>query len=102
MRYAMRTRLVGILVSIVVLHGLALRAGADETFYRVPLGDLKIEGGELPAEGEGAAADWARRSGWDTLRPYAVLDGDGDALIAPAGARGGDWVAPTIRGSALL
>jgi hypothetical protein len=96
----MRTRLVGTLVSIVVLHGLGLRAGADETFYRVALGDLKVEGGELPAEG--APEDWAGRSRWDTLRPYAVLDGEGDALIAPAGARGGDWVRPTLRGSVLL
>jgi hypothetical protein len=60
MRYAMPSRLVVTLLSIVVLHGLARCAGADETFYRVPLGDLKVEGGELPADGEGE--DWSGRS----------------------------------------
>ena len=100
MKYAMRTRLVGILVSVIVLHGLGLRAGADEAFYRVPLGELKVEGDELPAEG--GPEDWAARSRWDTLRPYAVLDGEGHALIAPSDMRGGGWVRPTIRGGMLL
>src|SRR4051812_15190700 len=100
MGYAMRSRLVAALVSIVVVFGFGLRAAADDSFYRVPLGDLKLEGGDLPADG--GPQDWEASSRWDMLRPYAVLDGQGDALIAPAGARGGDWVPPTIRGSVLL
>lgn len=65
-----------------VVAGLCtLRARADDAFFRVPLSDIKIEQGELPAGG--AAPRWDLI---DVLRPYAVLDGPGEAFVTSQAA----------------
>lgn len=55
---------------------------AEDAFYRVPLRDLKLTAGKYPP--------LERASGGSLQRPYAVLDGPGEALVD---FRPGTWPA---------
>src|SRR5258708_4785870 len=68
------TRLLAVLV-------LALTAPArgDDAFCHVPLKDLTITEGTIPKP------DWNSQRRWrmgEVLRPYAVLDGQGEVFVA--------------------
>ena len=52
---------------------------AEEAYYEVPLGSLKITEGKLPRPGE--ANDHAFAWRVDAMQPYAVLDGEGEVYL---------------------
>lgn len=79
----MRTTLI---VCTVILACPAQGRAAD-VYFAIPLPQLTLTQGELPAE-EGANRRWDRI---DQLRPYAVLDGPGEALVTQAGEEPGQW-----------
>jgi hypothetical protein len=88
---------IAFLLSACALTGSAARA--EDKFYWVPLTQLKITDGQLPADR--ADQGWNDRSRWDELRPYAALDGAGEAYIVPSDARAGAFARPAILNSAL-
>jgi len=64
----------------------------------VPLPELKLTDGELPAE----EAQDRRWDLIDVLRPYAVLDGPGEAFVTVAEADPGMWWGQWSPGSGIL
>ncbi|HWB12415.1 MAG TPA: hypothetical protein VG826_24535 [Pirellulales bacterium] len=67
-----------------------MAAAAEDSFYRVPLADLKLAEGELPDEGE--YRPWRSWERVQAMQPYAVLDGEGEAYIEFQTVRRG-WAA---------
>ncbi len=67
-------------------------ARADEGYVSVPLGELNVAGGQLPADGAFN----------DRLAPYAVLDGEGEAFVVPANTSRAVLGFPPLRKCALV
>ena len=67
-------------VAALGLLTLTAAAVADDTYYRVPLGDLKLTEGKLPAEP--TDQNWRLRETAWCMVPYAVLDGEGEIYVA--------------------
>jgi len=66
---------------VLILSG-AQAARAEDAFYRVEIQDLQLTDGRLP---DWQRADVAWRIRWqlrEAMRPYAVLDGDGEIYVA--------------------
>ena len=83
------------LVALGVL-ALATAAHAEDAYYRVRLGDLKITEGTLPQPP--SMPDWRHwQRAWAML-PYAVLDGGGEAYVNSGDAtmRFSPWSMPQL------
>ena len=59
----------------------ATGAVAADAYYRVPILDLKLTDGTLPATLEPTVRRWRFRDRARTMRPRAVLDGEGEVYI---------------------
>lgn len=68
-------------LSIVAVAIVAGQVAADDVFYRVPVADVKLTEGALPA-GEADSFDWRSRGRAEAMQPYVTLDGDGEAYVA--------------------
>ena len=66
------------LLAVLILV-LTAAARGDDAFYRVPLKDLTISDGTIPKADENSPRRWSMAS---ALRPYAVLDGQGEVYAA--------------------
>ena len=97
MGLTVRPRFVVLLLFCVL--SVASVARAEDSFYSVPLGELKLIEGQLPPDRRGDR--WAGRFRTDPLRPYAVLDGEGEAFVVPPTLRD-LLVMPVIRDCALV
>ena len=78
---------------LTVAIGSTAAARADDVFYRVSIGDLKFSEGKLPADEQLTSS---RRIPWisyRSFRPYAVLDGEGEAYVSSPGNTG-PWMSP--------
>lgn len=62
-------------------------AAADEVYSAIPLPQLTLTQGTLPAE----ESDNRRWELIDQLRPYAVLDGPGEAIVTPSDLSPSPW-----------
>ncbi|MCC6678729.1 MAG: hypothetical protein IT436_16480 [Phycisphaerales bacterium] len=60
---------------------------ADDVYFAVPLPQLTLTQGALPAE-DGENRRWGMM---DVLRPYAVLDGPGEAVLTVVDAQPDPW-----------
>lgn len=81
-------RLVAFLAGVVLAVALAR---ADDAYFRVPVGEVKLVEGALPKDKDEANISWRAR---ETLRPYAVLDGRGEAYLTTTDeseGRGNPW-----------
>jgi len=72
------------LYSLAILLSFTLAARAEDAYFSVPLKDLNITEGKLP---EVANPDVSQAAGWgnwryaESKRPYAVVDGHGEAYL---------------------
>ncbi len=79
-----RTSALKFTVAIVITLALQLvasRVGAapqENAYFIVKLSDLQVTDGKLPAGSDGGWTRWRRRL---AMRPYAVLDGEGEAFV---------------------
>src|SRR5687767_8645392 len=75
-------RLINLLLLMLATCASTALVRAEDAFFRVPLGELKLVEGRLPPDraGDGWAGDFRA----NPLRPYAVLDGGGEAFVVPA------------------
>lgn len=73
----MKRMVAALAVGLVLAIG---RARAEDAYYDVRLGDLKLAEGQIPGDAHSSVGD---------SRPYATLDGQGEAYVRfPAGWRG--------------
>ena len=95
----MRTRLFELLVLLIVTVAVERVAKADEAYFWVPLGDLKLVEGQLPEDRR--ADNWAANPLDDPLA-YAALDGAGEAFVVPADTTLGTAFLPPLRRCVLV
>ena len=72
------------LPAVAVLLSLVTVARGDDAYFRVALPDLDLTEGKLPAANQSGTAAVPMRA-WQfaaAMRPYAVLDGKGEAYVA--------------------
>jgi hypothetical protein len=67
-------------------------AAAEDSFYRVPLADLKLTDGEMPSDDE-EHRPWRSWERVQALQPYTTLDGEGEAYLEFQTVRP-RWAAP--------
>ena len=94
----MRKRPFNLLAWLIVAASFGFAVRADEAYFRVPLGELKLAEGQLPPDrvfdpGAGNPEE-------DPLRAYASLDGPGEAFVVPEDQRRS--VQPPVRQCVLV
>lgn len=78
-------------------------ARAAEAFYSVPISELSLTEGQLSAEDEDFSnISWRKRMQWGlSMRPYAVVDGEGEAYVQTSLERSFAWDATATRAGSL-
>ncbi|HVX13246.1 MAG TPA: hypothetical protein VHC22_18830 [Pirellulales bacterium] len=81
-------------IAPVAASAVAARAVAEDSFYRVPLAELKLIEGELPSQDE-YRYDWRARERIEAMQPSVSLDGRGEVYFAldSASVR---WASPSV------
>ena len=76
-----------VVIALAVLM-LGSRLPADDAYYRVPLDQLDLSEGKLPAPDQSTWRNWFQRR---SKPAYAILDGEGEIYITyPSDRRGGE------------
>ncbi len=76
-----------------LMAALLVTAGAawgEDAFYRVPLAD--IPGAQKAILDIGQEPNWSVRDRWQRMRPYAVIDGDGEVYLDLDNEQWSSWV----------
>ena len=77
----------------------ASAAWAEDTFYEIPLGSLKLTEGKLPPVGQ--IVPWSDQRRIEALGTRVVLDGDGEAYFRQVGYEGYSASEPSATGSIM-
>ena len=79
------------LVTACVLAAAAIAQAAD-AYYDIPVHDLKLVDGKLPVATD--QITWRHYDRGQSMQPYALLDGSGEAYLSGPGADGEYWAPP--------
>jgi hypothetical protein len=78
-------------VAVCVIAAAAL-VRADDAYYDIPLSELKLVEGKLP--GTADVTTWRHYERSQSMQPYAIVDGTGEAYLTGSVAGGEYWVPP--------
>ena len=79
-------------ICLIVAVSSAGAAVAEDAYYDMPLRELKLVEGSLPVTTK--TPNWRRYELVRAMRPYATVDGQGEAYVTGRGEPNNPWSSP--------